>query len=100
MISPEEFAARLASEPPEQEWRAEWSKEVADEMRMNVAVDTGFTRSTIEVTPEGVVAGGAIVFLEYGTSKMAPQPVAVPAVNRFADPAARDAGDRVIRQLT
>jgi HK97 gp10 family phage protein len=101
MISPEVFAARLASEPPEKEWQSEWSKKVADEMRMNAPVDTGALRASIQPTNDGVVVGVRYAaFVEYGTSRTGPQPYAVPAINRLVEPAARDAGDRVIRQLT
>lgn len=94
------FAARLAAEPREEEWRAEWSQKVADEMRSNVAVLTGHTRSTIRVTEDGVEAEGASVYLERGTAHMPPQPFAGPSVDRLIKPAAKDAGDRVIRDLT
>jgi HK97 gp10 family phage protein len=101
MISPEVFAARLASEPPEKEWQAEWSKKMAEEMRMNAPVDTGALRASIQPTDDGVAVGVRYAaYVEYGTSRTGPQPYAVPAINRLADPAARDAGDRVIRQLT
>lgn len=101
MISPEAFAARLATEPREDEWQDEWSKKVADEMRSNAPVDTGRLRASIQPSSEGVRVGVDYAgFVEYGTSDTAPQPFAQPSVNRLADRAARDAGQRVIRQLT
>lgn len=101
MISPEVFAARLAREPDEDGWQREWSSKVADEMRPHAPVDTGRLRASIQPSSEGVRVGVPYAgFVEYGTSDTAPQPFAQPAVNRLADPAARDAGDRVIRQLT
>jgi HK97 gp10 family phage protein len=101
MISPEVFAARLASEPPEREWQAEWSKKVADEMRSNAPVRTGELRNSVQATDEGAVATAPYAaYVEYGTSRTAPQPFAGPSVNRLAKPAAADAGKRVIETLT
>jgi HK97 gp10 family phage protein len=101
MISPEVFAARLASEPPEKEWQAEWSKKMADEMRRNAPTRTGALRASIQPTDDGVEVGvryGA--YVEYGTSRTAPQPFAGPSVARLAEPATRDAGQKVVRSLT
>lgn len=94
------FAAKLATPPREDEWQDEWSERVADEMRTLAPVDTGALRASIQPTGDGVEVGVDYgVYVEYGTSDTAPQPFANPAINRLADPAARDAGDRVIRQL-
>ena len=47
---------------------------IADRARERVAVLTGATRDSIQETAEGVEAGEASVFLEFGTVKMAAQP--------------------------
>ena len=98
-----EFAARLGAsvEILEEGWQGEWSRKVADEMRRNAPVDTGRLRDSIQTTDDGVIVGVPYGgFVEYGTSDTAPQPFVAPAVNRLIRPAAVDAGDRVIRQLT
>jgi hypothetical protein len=46
----------------------------AERMRERVAVDTGETRDSIETNEGEVRAGGASVFLEYGTVHMPAQP--------------------------
>lgn len=98
-----EFANRLSTpvEIVEEPWRDEWSHKVADEMRQNAPVDTGRLRDSIQVTDDGVEVGVEYGgYVEYGTADTAPQPFAVPAVNRLIKRAAVDAGDRVIRILT
>jgi hypothetical protein len=47
---------------------------IADRARERVHVLTGATRDSIQETPDGVEAGEASVFLEFGTVKMAPRP--------------------------
>jgi HK97 gp10 family phage protein len=97
------FVARLNDSPglAEEGWQGEWSEKVADEMRRNAPVDTGKLRDSIQTTHDGVEVGVPYAgFVEYGTSDTAAHPFAAPAVNRLARPAARDAADRVIRQLT
>ena len=46
-----------------------------------VAVDTGATKESIEITDEGVVASEAAVFLEFGTVHMGAQPFMRPAAD-------------------
>ena len=64
---------------------------IAARMRETVAVDTGFTKSTIgsESIETGksaeVFAGGAAAYLEYGTYKMAAQPFMSPAVADYEE---------------
>jgi HK97 gp10 family phage protein len=85
----------------EESWQGEWSRKVADEMRRNAPVRTGALRSSIQVDSDGVTVGVLYgPFVEYGTSDTKAQPYAAPAVNRLIRPAATDAGNRVIRQLT
>jgi HK97 gp10 family phage protein len=98
-----EFAARLGApiEIVEEGWQGEWSRKVADEMRRNAPVLTGELRASIEPAGDGVTVGVPYgSFVEYGTSDTRAQPYAAPAVNRLIRPAAKDAGDRVVRQLT
>lgn len=49
-----------------------------------VAVDTGETRDSITVTETGVEVGGAAIYLEFGTYKMAAQPFFRPAMDEAA----------------
>ena len=58
----------------------DFREKVADEARARVAVKTGETKDSIEATKDGVEAGGAALFLEMGTVKMAPQPFLAPAI--------------------
>lgn len=53
---------------------------IAEEARLRVRVKTGETRDSIQVTDEGVEAGGAAPFLEFGTRKMPAYPFLGPAV--------------------
>lgn len=57
---------------------------VADTAREMVAVDTGETRDSITVTGDGVSVGGAAVYLEFGTYKMAAEPFFRPAADAAA----------------
>jgi HK97 gp10 family phage protein len=103
MISPEEFAARLMRSPLDAEdvWKREWAEKVAEEMRRNAPVDTGALRESIQATSDGVQVGvryGA--YVEYGTSRTAPQPFTGPSVARLRRPATEDAVRKVIRSLT
>jgi hypothetical protein len=52
---------------------------VAEVAESLVAVDTGETKDSIEITDEGVQAGGAALYLEFGTYKMSAQPFLTPA---------------------
>lgn len=55
--------------------------EVAETARGLVPVETGETLASIEETAEGVVAGSAAIYLEFGTYKMAPEPFMRPAAD-------------------
>ena len=99
----DQFASRLSApvELVEEPWRDDWSEKVADEMWGGAPVDTGALRDSIRTNSEGVEVGvpyGA--YVEYGTSRTAPQPFTVPAINRIIRRSAEDAGVRVIRILT
>jgi HK97 gp10 family phage protein len=86
------------SERFEEEWGGKW----ADEMRADVAVATGTLRDSIDqVEPGGITFGAAYYwrYVEYGTSKMSPQPFIRPAMNRIRKPAAEDASDRAVRLI-
>jgi hypothetical protein len=60
-------------------------KRVADHARENVAVLTGETRDSITETDEGVIVGGAALYLEFGTRKMAAQPFLIQGVDEADD---------------
>lgn len=82
----------------QQEWGGKW----ADEMAAVVPVATGKLRDSIQqVEPGGITFGDAFYwrFLEYGTSKMAPQPFVRPAMKRIRTPAKDDAGERAVRLI-
>lgn len=53
---------------------------IAEEARRRVRVKTGETRDSIEVTDDGVEAGSAAPFLEFGTRHMPAYPFLGPAV--------------------
>ena len=61
------------------------SEDVAVTARSMVPVDTGETYDSIQVTPEGVVAGGAAIYLEFGTYKMSAEPFMRPAADEADD---------------
>jgi HK97 gp10 family phage protein len=101
VIDPSVFAARLLTPVDAEAWQDEWSRRVAEEMRANAPVRTGALRSSIRVTEDGVIAGAPYsAYVEYGTGRTAPQPYAGPAVSHLSQPAAADAGRRVIQHLT
>jgi HK97 gp10 family phage protein len=75
------------------------SEDVAGNARSKVAVDTGETRESIEVFEEGVRAGGAAPFLEFGTFKMAAQPFMRPAADEADGEAALEPVKRTIQAL-
>ena len=58
---------------------------IAQSARKLVAVDTGETQDSITVTKDGVEAGSAALFLEFGTVKMAAQPFLGPAAAENRD---------------
>ncbi len=66
---------------------AEITREIADDMRRTVPIDTGLRPSTIEdvmVDDTGVISVGTEYweFVEYGTSRMDAQPFIRPALYR------------------
>lgn len=104
------FARRLASasqqiEEEGQEFQEQWGKKLETEMRSDVPIGPGdpvHLRDEIEqVEPGGITFGQAYWwrFLEYGTSKMAPQPFIRPAMNRVKKPATKDAGVRAVKLI-
>lgn len=98
------LASRLIEEEGEQ-FEEEWGGKWADEMRATVAVGPGdpvHLRDEIEqVEPGGITFGRAYwwIFLEHGTSKMAPQPFVRPAMKRIRTPARKDASNRAIKLI-
>jgi HK97 gp10 family phage protein len=52
----------------------ELKERIAEEARARVRVKTGATRDSITVTDEGVEAGEAAVFLEFGTRRQEAHP--------------------------
>ena len=50
-----------------------------------VAVDTGATRDSIRVEGDTVIAGGAALYLEFGTVRMGAQPFMIPAFHTVVD---------------
>ena len=63
----------------------------ADIARTTVPVDTGALRDSIGVSPGGAYVASAVAsasyaaMVEYGTSKMPPQPYMLPAAHRAAE---------------
>ena len=98
------LASRLIEEEGEQ-FEEEWGKKLETEMRSDVPSGPGdpvHLRDEIEqVEPGGITMGQAYWwrFLEYGTSKMAPQPFIRPAIKRVKTPAKKDAGQRAVRLM-
>lgn len=95
----------LASQIVEQEaetFQQTWGEELADEMQMMAPVLTGTLRDSIDQVEPGGIAIGAPYwrFVEYGTSRMPPQPFVGPAARRVLAPAAKDAEERAVRLIT
>jgi HK97 gp10 family phage protein len=59
--------------------KAKVEMKILQSAKKNVAVDTGETRDSGQITEEGVEFGSAALFLEFGTVKMAAQPFLGPA---------------------
>lgn len=81
---------------------AEFAAEsLAEKMRRDVRVKTGYTKSTIKVEKVSrsrrVKAGGAAVFLEFGTSRMAAHPFVRPNV-RVVRKEIKDFAQKTIRK--
>lgn len=75
---------------------------IAERARSLVKVLTGETRDTVQAVDGKVIAGGAAVFLERGTSKMSKRPFMGPAVeqsNTQAADAAKKCLDDVIDRV-
>ena len=62
--------------------RDDAAQRIADIAYDTVAVDTGETRDSIKVNEGSVSVGGAGLFLEFGTIKMAAQPFLGPAAEQ------------------
>jgi len=60
-------------------------RKVAEHARENVAVLTGETRDSITEQEDGVSVGGAALYLEFGTRKMAAQPFLIQGVDEAED---------------
>jgi HK97 gp10 family phage protein len=79
----------------------EWGEKWADEMRAIVPVLTGRLKSSIEQVDSGVIEmEGYGVYVDRGTSEMAPQPFIRPAMNRIKEPASREFGARAVDLIT
>lgn len=87
-------AAVEAAEPAAQRSVGE---EVAEAARARVAVSTGETQASIEATTEGASAGGAAVYLEFGTYKMEAQPFMRPAADEASGEGAEAVFQAAIR---
>ena len=75
------------------------AQDVEAQAKSMVAVDTGETYDSIQVTPEGVVAGGAALYLEFGTYKMGAEPFLRPAADGADDGGAIAAASAVFRAI-
>jgi HK97 gp10 family phage protein len=96
-----QLAAQLIEEEGEQ-FEEKWGGEWVDQMRAIVPVASGKLRDSIEqVEPGGITMGDAFYwrFLEFGTSKMAPQPFVRPSMKRIRTPARKDAGERAVKLI-
>lgn len=94
-------AAAIVEEVAE-DFEGEWGGKWADDMKATVPVASGHLRDSIEqVEPGGITFGDAYYwrFLEYGTSKMSPQPFVRPTMKRIRTPARKDAGERAMRLI-
>jgi HK97 gp10 family phage protein len=80
----------------------EWGENLASEMRSQAPVMTGELRRSIEQVEPGGIAIRAPYwrFLEYGTSRMSPQPFIRPAMKRITPPAKKDAAERAKRLIS
>ena len=78
-------AAAVLGEVAGQASVAALSEDVLSTAKSMVPVDTGETYDSIQVTPEGVVAGGAAIYLEFGTYKMGAEPFMRPAADEADD---------------
>jgi HK97 gp10 family phage protein len=65
--------------------KAKVEMKILQSAQKTVAVDTGATRDSGEITEDGVEFGEAALFLEFGTVKMAAQPFLGPASTEGRD---------------
>lgn len=94
--------AAAVVEQEAESFQEEWGEKWVGEMKAAVPVASGKLRDSIDqVEPGGITFGAAFYwrFLEYGTSKMAPQPFVRPTMKRIRTPARKDAGERAIRLI-
>jgi len=98
----ERFALRLraASEVTfEDEWEDEWGQKAAQQVSASAPRLTGRLAGSVRYSGDGEVDITVPYwpYVEYGTSRTAPQPFVRPAVNRLAPQAAADVGRRATR---
>lgn len=104
------FAQKLAltaslTDEMADDWQSEHGEKWASEMRSSVPTGPGvpvhLKDSIRQVEPGGISMGDAYWwrFLEYGTSKMGPQPFIKPAMKRIRTPARKDAAQRAVDLL-
>ena len=99
----ERFARKLERHASdlEDEWRDDWSPRLADELARRSPVDSGRLAASWVVTEDGVESTTSYgVYVARGTSRMAPNPFDLRAVDSVIGDAADGAGDLVIRELT
>jgi len=84
--------------PGGEEARQAAAEAIATRARALVEVRSGATRATIRAEGGKVVAGGAALYLERGTSKMPAEPFLVPAVAQ-SQSQATDAAAGKLRQV-
>lgn len=95
-----QLMTKLAALPIMTEKAAEVGKviganHIALRAREIVEVRTGQTRATIHVEDGNVIAGGAAIFLELGTSKMPAEPFLGPAFEQKQDQVVDDVANAV-----
>lgn len=90
--------AALRAEAALNEGKRVLGEEVAETARTSHPWNnvTGETEASIQVTETGVTAGGASIYLEFGTSKMAARPFLRPAADSANGDAAADAARAAI----
>ena len=100
------FARRLrkaagAVEVLESEWQDKWGTEIAQDMAGRAPRDTGALASSIGYDGQGTVTVGVDygIFVEYGTTRTAPQPFARPSVDQNRPEASRDAVKRAVKLI-
>lgn len=106
------YAAAKELEKEGEAWKERHGEKWADEMRDRVAYSDGENRTTQQyghlrdnieqVEPGGITFGDSYwwLFLERGTSRMAPQPFIKPAMKKIRTPARKDIAERAIDILS